>query len=88
MADRKHDTAQSPRSASPCSRQAGENEEELVLCVGGPPTVRYLLSLGSARVVVLEDLESLWSFVAERRVSRILVNLNAIASPSHCSPGG
>lgn len=87
MADRTHDRAQCPPNPAPPSRRSGEKEEELVLCVGGPPTVRNLLSLGSARVVVLDDLESLWSFVAEQRVSRILVDLRAVANPSQCSPG-
>ncbi len=87
MADRRRYRVQVPRSPAPPPGRTGGKEDELVLCVGGPPTVRNLLSLGSARVVVLEDLESLWSFVAEQRVSRILVDLRAVANPSQCSSG-
>jgi hypothetical protein len=75
MIDGMHEKTQSPR-------QAEEEQEELVLCVGNPPALRDLLSLGRARVVVIPDLDSVRPFMAKRRVSRILVDLPALVRES------
>lgn len=76
MARRRREASRS-RGSRPLFRR-GEEREELVLCVGNPPTLRNLLALGSARVVVIEDLERAWRFLAERPVSRILVDLGVL----------